>query len=207
MAKKKNKKKNNKGNAATSSKSASSQNAAGKDPDVKEETSIVAVHEDTANNAAINNKEDADDDVFVGDIDMSGACNENDTPDAANGRHTDISIQVSEAEISAMHMPLLSGSILKSQDLTDKVATDLNDKPVKRHVSFEETSALITTIEDGVKQNKGSKLKSDDPWSSFDTRDGKKSKSVVVIEENSLGIWDWVMERTCCKRRNRAVEL
>lgn len=117
------------------------------------------------------------------------------------------SIKVGEADTSPIPKPLLSKDIAQRQDRTDKIASYPNKEPVEREVSYEETSALISKVEEGVKETKPSLLKSDDPWSSFDLRDCKKSKSVVVIEEYSAGIWNWVIDRTCCKRRNRATEL
>jgi hypothetical protein len=108
-------------------------------------------------------------------------------------------IEASNLEVS-MTTPLLSDGVSEREGL-EAGQSPLNE-PVERKQSYEETAALISKIEEGVKR--GPPLSSDDPWSSFDSTNGKKSKSVVVIEEHEPNIiWTWITERACCKRKTR----
>jgi hypothetical protein len=109
-------------------------------------------------------------------------------------------IEASNLEVS-MTKPLLSDGVSEREGL-EAGKSPLNE-PVERKQSYEETAALISKIEEGVKR--GPPLSSDDPWSSFDSSNGKKSKSVVVIEEHEPNIiWSWITERACCKRKTRS---
>jgi hypothetical protein len=112
----------------------------------------------------------------------------------------------STPEESVMMKPLLTEETLKSNNVVDKHVTIGRTSPVKepieRKQSYEETVALISKSEESVK--KGPKLSSYDPWGSFDSTDGMKSRSVVVIEEHKPNIiWNWIAERACCKRKAR----
>jgi hypothetical protein len=106
-------------------------------------------------------------------------------------------------EETTMTTPLLN------QDISHQIEGTSLKKPVEG--SYEDTVALISTIEEGVK--KGQPLNSDDPWSSFDSTNDNKSKSVIVVEEYEPkrklfcnNLWNWLLERSCWKKKTKTTK-
>ena len=128
-----------------------------------------------------------------------------------------------------MLAPLLGEGL--QEKVTDQ--SDSTKQPPERKASYEDTVALITTIENNIPKGsplkpdeasyvdtaalisnieksveKGSPRKSDDPWISFDS--GNKSKSLSEVEELEQKrkpldevIWHWISVRVCCKRNRQ----
>ena len=114
-----------------------------------------------------------------------------------------VSLRVTKEEALAMFTPLLNADI--GDTISDQ--NSLNAKSADHQTSYEDTVALITTIEKNVSDNSPSK--SDDPWSSFDSGDRKRPQSAVVVEEQETkrtflftNIWNWLMDRSCWKRKS-----
>ena len=225
MAKKKNKKKS-KPNTAAKPSSSQDATADSGEKDTSEETEGAT--EETSNalsdrqgtvdaaqtvmsNSEGASKADSDVDVnesvsYVGDIDMSGAASSQDMMDSQDmSKATADDVKGDSQE----QYPEANGKEIKENDAINNNDTkeyDNTNQVDESNTSYEETQALITKIESGVK--KGATLKSDDPWSSFDSSgNGKKSNSTVLVEEDTGGLLNWVLDRTCCKKRNRAAEL
>ena len=114
------------------------------------------------------------------------------------------SLRITKEEALTMMMPLLS------EDIGGAMADESNSEKQLvegSQTSYEDTVALISTIEKSVSNNTPSKSE-DDPWSSFD-RGHPKPQSAVVVEEHETkstfllcgNIWNWLMDRSCWRRK------